>query len=210
MAEKELFKNDLKYRERKGRKWITMLIGIFVFGLIGWIVLPLFKKLTNSLYDRTGLEKVTTEQFGDVRIADVLTEDIMIVTYDFAGQKPVIFTKYAAKNDPKMNQYIRDAAQASSAAPIYFDPKSIPGISNALIDGGVIANSPSFYSYLHAKYTLGKTKIRMVSIGTGEKQPEAITSESVNQVTWIGELGALITTVEQYTHEYLNKELLGD
>jgi hypothetical protein len=50
----------------------------------------------------------------------------------------------------------------------------------------------------------------MISIGTGEKQPEAITSESVNQVTWIGELGALITTVEQYTHEYLNKELLGE
>lgn len=209
-AERDLFRNDLKYRERKGRKWIAMLIGIFAFAIIAWFVLPLIKKLTNSLYDRTGLEKVTTEQFGDARIADVLTEDVMIVTYDFVGQKPVIFTKYAAKKDPLMNQYIRDAAQASSAAPIYFDPKSIPGISEALIDGGVIANSPSFYSYLHAKYTLGKTKIRMISIGTGEKQPEAITSESVNQVTWIGELGALITTVEQYTHEYLNKELLGD
>lgn len=87
-----------------------MLIGIFVVGLAGWFVLPLFKKLTNSLYDRTGLEKVTTEQFGDARISDVLTEDVMIVTYDFKGQKPVIFTKYAAKNDPNMNQFIRDAA----------------------------------------------------------------------------------------------------
>jgi len=38
-----------------------MLIGIFVLGLTGWFVLPLFKKLTNALYDRTGLEKVTTE-----------------------------------------------------------------------------------------------------------------------------------------------------
>ena len=108
-----------------------------------------------------------------------------------------------------MNVAISDAAQASSAAPIYFDPKNIPGISDALIDGGVIANNPSFYSYLHVKYTLKeKRKIRMISIGTGEKQPEAITSESVNKVTWIGEIGALITTVEQNTHEYLNKELL--
>jgi patatin-like phospholipase/acyl hydrolase len=87
-----------------------MLIGIFAFAIIAWFVLPLIKKLTNSLYDRTGLEKVTTEQFGDARIADVLTEDVMIVTYDFVGQKPVIFTKYAAKKDPLMNQYIRDAA----------------------------------------------------------------------------------------------------
>jgi patatin-like phospholipase/acyl hydrolase len=91
----------------------------------------------------------------------------MIVTYDFRNHTPVIFTKDAARKDPKMNVFIRDAAQASSAAPIYFDPKSIDGISDALIDGGVIANSPSFYSYLHAKYTLGKSKIRLVSIGTG-------------------------------------------
>ena len=95
-----------------------------------------------------------------------------------------------------MNVFIRDAAQASSAAPIYFDPKTIPGISESLIDGGVIANSPSFYSYLHAKYTLGENNVRLVSIGTGEKQPRAINSDDVNQVTWIGELGALITSVE--------------
>jgi hypothetical protein len=62
-----------------------------------------------------------------------------------------------------------------------------------LIDGGVIANSPAFYSYLHVKYILNKNsktreqlKIRMVSIGTGEKLPEAITSETVNKVTWVG------------------------
>ena len=92
-----------------------------------------------------------------------------------------------------MNVLIRDAAQASSAAPIYFDPKKIEGISDALIDGGVIANSPAFYSYLHVKYILNNNsktrdqlKIRMVSIGTGEKLPEAITSETVNKVTWVG------------------------
>ena len=62
-----------------------MLIGIFLFAVLGWFLLPLIKKLTNSLYDRTGLEKVTTEQFGNAKIADVLTEDVMIVTYDFAG-----------------------------------------------------------------------------------------------------------------------------
>ncbi len=60
-AEKLLFQNDLKYREKKGRKYITMLIGMFVRGLAGWFCLPLIKKLSNSLYDRTGLEKVTTE-----------------------------------------------------------------------------------------------------------------------------------------------------
>jgi hypothetical protein len=58
-AERVVFKKDLDYREKKGRKWIWMLVGIFVFCLLGWIGLPLITKLTNSLYDRTGLEEVT-------------------------------------------------------------------------------------------------------------------------------------------------------
>ncbi len=56
------------YRERTGYKIITMLIGIFVFGPLAWISIPLIKKITNSLYDRRGLEQVTTEQFGNVKI----------------------------------------------------------------------------------------------------------------------------------------------
>lgn len=67
-----------------------------------------------------------------------------------------------------------------------------------MIDGGVIANSPAFYSYLHAKYILKTPKkaIRLISIGTGEKEPVALTLDQLNKVTWVGQLGALITTVE--------------
>ena len=46
----------MKYRERTGYKIITMLIGIFLFGPLAWISIPLIKKVTNSLYDRRGLE----------------------------------------------------------------------------------------------------------------------------------------------------------
>lgn len=123
-----------------------------------------------------------------MRVGDVLTDDIMIVAYDFRNHVPVFFTKYAALKNTSgvMNLFIRDAAQASSAAPIYFDPKSIDGISDALIDGGVIANSPAFYSYLHVKYVSKKSSnIRLVSIGTGEKQPDKLTQDSVNKVTWV-------------------------
>jgi hypothetical protein len=73
-----------------------MLIGIAVFGYTGWFLVSFLRNFTDSFYDRTGLEKVTTEQFGDVRISEVLTEEVLIVTYDFIGQRPVIFTKYAA------------------------------------------------------------------------------------------------------------------
>jgi len=74
-----------------------MLVGIFVLGLLGWFCLPLVKKLSNSLYDRTGLQTVANEKFGTTKISEVLTDEIMIVTYDFRNHKPVIFTKHAAK-----------------------------------------------------------------------------------------------------------------
>ncbi len=78
-------KQEEKYFEKKSRKYIIMLIGIAIFGYTGWFLMTFLRSFTNSLYDRTGLEKVTTEQFGDVRISDVLTEDVLIVTYDFIG-----------------------------------------------------------------------------------------------------------------------------
>jgi hypothetical protein len=112
-AEEKLFKWDLKYRERKGRKWITMLIGMLALGITGWFVIPLFNKLNHSLYNRLGLQGVTEEKFGETRISEVLTDDIMIVAYDFRNHKPVIFTKYAATNEKSqdvMNVMIRDAA----------------------------------------------------------------------------------------------------
>ena len=172
-AEERIIRYDEIYREKKGRKWITMLIGIFVVGILGWFAMPLVNMMRHSFYNREGIARVTEDKFGVTRISEVITDEVMIVTYDFRHHVPVIFTKYAATNPDtagKMNVMIRDAAQASSAAPIYFDPKSIDGISDALIDGGVIANSPAFYSYLHAKYTLKTNKtIRLVSIGTGEQ-----------------------------------------
>ncbi len=110
LAEQQLLEKDLEYRERTGHKYITMIIGIFILAPLGWFMMPLVKKLTNSLYDRTGLQYVTEIHFGDARIDDILTEEIMIVTYDFRNHTPVIFTREAAKKDPKMNVFIRDAA----------------------------------------------------------------------------------------------------
>ena len=54
-------KQEEKYFEKKSRKYIIMLIGIAIFGYTGWFLMTFLRSFTNSLYDRTGLEKVTTE-----------------------------------------------------------------------------------------------------------------------------------------------------
>jgi hypothetical protein len=109
-AEQILFDKNLKYREKRGMKWITMIVGTVLFGILGWLIMPLFTKLTNSFYDRTGLEQVTKDLFGTFKITDTLTDEIMIVTYDMQNHVPVIFTKDAARKNETMNVYIRDAA----------------------------------------------------------------------------------------------------
>jgi patatin-like phospholipase/acyl hydrolase len=54
-----------------------------------------------------------------------------------------------------------------------------------LIDGGVIANNPAMYAYLHSKFANGQKKIRLVSIGTGDTEHTKFTEDKVNKVDWL-------------------------
>lgn len=76
-----------------------------------------------------------------------------------------------------------------------------------MIDGGIIANNPAMYAYIHSKYANKQDKIRFVSIGTGTTQPTALDSSSVTKVDWLMQVGSLLTVVEQNSHEYLMKML---
>jgi hypothetical protein len=82
-VEEKLHNWELKYSERKGKKWITLIVGVVLCGFGGWILMPLTNKIKHSLYNREGLEGVTTEKFGDTKISEVLTDEVMIVAYDF-------------------------------------------------------------------------------------------------------------------------------
>jgi patatin-like phospholipase/acyl hydrolase len=56
------------------------------------------------------------------KISDAITE-VMIVSFDYRNQNPVLFTKMAAKNYPKdMDVELEFAMAASTATPAYFEP----------------------------------------------------------------------------------------
>jgi patatin-like phospholipase/acyl hydrolase len=151
-AEERLVEADLKYHEDKGKKWIVMLISMTILGVIGFFIMPYLYALSHSEYDRTGIQQVVYEYFGDeTNINEALTKEVVIVSYEWNSHEPRIFSKYTANLDPPTyNVSITNAAQASSSAPIYFDPKVIE--EQVLIDGGVIANEPALYAYLHSIY----------------------------------------------------------
>lgn len=65
------------------------------------------------------------------------------------------------------------------------------------MDGGIIANEPALYAYLHTVYSLKKSdNIRMVSIGTGQTVPIKL-DNTTNQITWYTSLAeSIVTAVE--------------
>lgn len=39
-VEEKLFESELKYREKKGRKWISLIVGAIIGGGVGFILMP--------------------------------------------------------------------------------------------------------------------------------------------------------------------------
>jgi patatin-like phospholipase/acyl hydrolase len=81
--------------------------------------------LNHSLYKRDLLEKIMKEYLGEVNIKDALTDELLVVAYDYNSQQPRMFSKYFSQVDPAIYDVpIGDATGASSAAPTFFDPKT--------------------------------------------------------------------------------------
>lgn len=79
--------------------------------------------------------------------------------------EPYIF-ETGLPNDPHGATTLRDVAFATSAAPTYFPEHEIR--SNALVDGGLIANAPDVIALTRALSVAGRhpDEIRLLSIGT--------------------------------------------
>lgn len=103
-----------------------MLIGMTLLGVGGFFLMPKIYAWSKSSYDRKGVEEICKKKFGDVMISQAITDEVMIVAYEYNSHEPRLFTKYTAKVDPdNYNVTLSNAAEASSAAPVYFDPKVI-------------------------------------------------------------------------------------
>lgn len=98
------------------------------------------------------------------------------------------------------------ATGASSAAPTFFDPKThINGynMKELQIDGGVICNNPALYAYEFARLLMGKQKIRVLSLGTGEKPFKPFASaDDFTKLTYMSKLSEFMMNMDVYTSHY--------
>lgn len=126
-------------------------LSIFLGMLVAQVLPPLVYKLAHSKYSRASLDNIMQELLGDAHINDAITDELLVVAYDYNSQQPRFFSKYFSNEDAGIYDVpIGNATGASSAAPTYFDPKvqtNLYGLTEMQIDGGIICNNPAFYAY---------------------------------------------------------------
>lgn len=158
---------------KQPRKWIVFVAFILFGFLIAQIIPALVYKLAHSKYSRASLDKIMVDYLGEANIKDAVSDEVLVVAYDYNSQQPRFFSKYFSNEDAGIYDVtIGNATGASSAAPTYFDPKvqkNSYGLTELQIDGGIICNNPALYAYQMASSLKGKKNIRVLSLGTGEK-----------------------------------------
>lgn len=146
--------------------------GATIFHRDPWHRVWAMENLLDQKYPTEGVERVLREYFGEVRVADALT-DLLATSYDIERRKPFFFKRHRAVDDPDFNWLMWQAARATSAAPTYFEPARLDAENGrdyfALVDGGVFANNPAMCAYAEARHIWPKeTSFIVVSLGTGE------------------------------------------
>lgn len=160
-----------RYERYRPLKYVIIFFTVVIAIVVGSLLPYMFGGLVGATYERHQLDKLMRERLGAAQITDVLTDEILIVSYDYNSQQPRFWSKYYAKKIP----YIYDiplnlATASSSAAPTYFKPKSRVnhyGMQEYQIDGGVICNNPTLYAFKMATYLNHKKNVRILSLGTG-------------------------------------------
>lgn len=146
--------------------------------------------LSDEKYSIDELQDALQDYFKEIQLKDLL-KPCLITSYDIKRRKAHFFRQHRA-NNPRYNYYVRDVAQATSAAPTYFEPAHVKSFSNVtypLVDGGVFANNPALCAYAESRDyfqthpTAGDMLI--LSLGTGEIKKSYLYKEAKD---WGGRL----------------------
>lgn len=125
-------------------------------------------KLGNFLrpkYHSLRLEKILREYFGEIKLSQAV-KPVMVATYDIEHRRPFLFKSWKTQKKQNLDPLMRELARATSAAPTYFSPARVEGLT--LVDGGLYANNPSMAAYAAAKRLWPKdNEVLLLSLGTG-------------------------------------------
>lgn len=153
----------------------------------------------NARYPAGPLERRLQETFGQTPM-NAAVRGVAVVTCDFDTGEPIVIAGGGVGEEEQMGEILmRDAARATSAAPTYFQPKTIFG--RRLVDGGLVANDPALLGFSTAASILrveGRplSDMLLVSLGTGEPYnmkgvDEGPIQQLVDSRSWLNLAGPL-------------------
>ncbi|HEY8581871.1 MAG TPA: patatin-like phospholipase family protein, partial [Capillimicrobium sp.] len=101
--------------------------------------------LLDDRYGNDNLREALRRYLGDTTVGEALTP-ALVTAYDLVARKPRFFKSWRPE-DAAVPMAL--AAEATSAAPTYFEPVLVDGAP--LIDGGVFAGNPAMCAYAEAR-----------------------------------------------------------
>eukprot|EP01127_Copromyxa_protea_P012942 TRINITY_DN3418_c0_g1_i1.p1 TRINITY_DN3418_c0_g1~~TRINITY_DN3418_c0_g1_i1.p1 ORF type:complete len:321 (+),score=47.40 TRINITY_DN3418_c0_g1_i1:21-983(+) len=124
-------------------------------------VMPKPKNLLGPGYPAIGKRTLIENVVGDIKFSDC-DKMLLIPTFSLTLEETCIF-------DENSDLYIKDVADASSAAPTYFPPVRIG--DHWYVDGGMTVYDPAMCGYVKAVSKFGAdADIRIISVGTGKRK----------------------------------------
>ena len=96
-----------------------------MLGIILGASLPrIINLLTSSLYDRVEIEGLMRELVGNRNISEAMTDELLLVAYEYNSQEPRLYSKYFSnKSEEHYDVLYSYATGGSSAAPGFFEPQ---------------------------------------------------------------------------------------
>ena len=159
---------------------------------------------TRPKYSNDGKKEILGNFFQNKKIGESL-KPVVVTAYDLEARKPILLSSYS---DP--NVLAVDAANASSAAPIYFPTASMED-GRWLIDGGIATNNPSLIGYVEAKKLFFTNNIKVLGIGAGlnKRKIRGKNSRNWGALGWLRHdiLGIML---ESSLQNEILKELIGE
>lgn len=136
-------------------------------------------KLSSVKYSNVTLERALSKVLNNLKIRDCKTR-LLIPAYNLEQRSARVFkTPHAADLYVDKDILLKDIVMATTAAPLYFAPYKMVG--GTFIDGGVVANNPSFMAVAEGLTRLqwNSDEIALLSIGSIEARPKTTGKESM-------------------------------
>ena len=176
-----------------------------------WRRISTLRGLADERYGHEALEKLLRQYMGDEVLGNALT-NVLVSSYDIENRQPFFFKSW---RDESRQVKMWQAARATSAAPTYFEPASIPvaGDDLALIDGGVFINNPAVSAYAEARRLYqDEDEFLVLSLGTGEHMRPIRYEEAKGWglAAWAIPILSVVFDGVSHAVDYQMRQMLGD